>query len=155
MLLLFASIPSFSQGLRPLASLDTLFSLVESPQIYWIRITRQVPGIWVFMKLARRFLFLFVCFCFLFFSLSLFFFFFLDCIYSFERGREREREHDGATGRGTEGKGETNTPLSREPNAGFHSRTLGSWSKPKAGTWLSHPGALCQQILMDTLAKES
>jgi len=36
----------------------------------------------------------------------------------------REREHK--QGRGAEGEGEADSPLSREPHVGLHPRTLGS-----------------------------
>ena len=46
--------------------------------------------------------------------------------------------------RGRRGGGEAGSPLSREPNAELHPRTLGSWPEPKAEAFnpLSHPGAL-------------
>ena len=44
--------------------------------------------------------------------------------YLFQRERERERI--------TEGEGETDSPLSREPNAGLNPRTLKSWPESKA-----------------------
>ena len=37
-------------------------------------------------------------------------------------------------GRGAEGEGQTDSPLSREPKAGLHPRTPGSWSELKADT---------------------
>ena len=47
--------------------------------------------------------------------------------------RERERERAGTwMGGGAEGEGEAGSPLSREPDAGLYSRTLGSWPEPKA-----------------------
>ena len=56
------------------------------------------------------------------------FFFFKDFIYLFQRKRERKYEGERATtskGR-TEGEGEADSPLSREPNVELDPRTPGS-----------------------------
>ena len=45
---------------------------------------------------------------------------FKDFIYLFEREEEREYEH--VEGLGAEGEGEADTPRSRKPNVGLHSR---------------------------------
>ena len=54
------------------------------------------------------------------------FFFFLRfyvCIWE----REERMRNWAQAGGGTEGEGEADSPLSREPNWGLHPRTLGSW----------------------------
>jgi len=67
--------------------------------------------------------------------------FFKDFFYSFERQRESER----AQARGeAQGEGETDSPLSWEPDMGLDPRTWRSWPDPKVLSLghLSHPGTL-------------
>ena len=49
-------------------------------------------------------------------------FFFSDFIYLFDRERKREREHKQGE---KQAEGEADSPLSRKPNVGLHTRTLG------------------------------
>ena len=52
--------------------------------------------------------------------------FFKKDFYLFERERERQRKYKLGLGEEAEGEGEADSPLSREPNLGLDSGTLGS-----------------------------
>ena len=56
--------------------------------------------------------------------------FFKNFIHLREWVREREREHK--PWGGAQGEGEADSPLSREPDLGLNTKTLGSWPEPKA-----------------------
>ena len=60
-------------------------------------------------------------------KVMLYFYFFKDCIYLFDRKSETAQ-----AGGAAEGEEEADSLLSRDPNVGLDSRTLGSWLKLKA-----------------------
>ena len=83
----------------------------------------------------------------------LFVFVLKDFIYLFERDREREKEQEW-WGR-TEGEGEADSLLRREPNVGLDPRTPGSWPEPKADAQpLSHPGGLASFVFSLSALKD-